>query len=107
MEVEERLGMVENYLNILLPDNWDDLDIYSRRSFISNDDLMSKGTLKRTTVTNIEIWCECFNKNISEIKPHDSYAISALMLQIPKWQRTKKSKAIPNYGRQRLYEYKD
>jgi len=104
MEADDRLGMVENYLNTLLPENWDEMDLYSRRSFLSQDDLMPKGTVKRTSVTNIEIWCECFMKHISDIKPHDSYAISALMMQIPGWKRTNERRYLPTYGRQRLYE---
>ena len=107
MEVDERVGMVEEYLSRRLPENWSGMDIYGRREFLSNADspVMPRGTVVRTTVSNAEIWCECFGKNLSELKTTDSYAIAALMTQIPGWERSKTSQRLPLYGKQRLYEY--
>lgn len=108
MEVDERVGMVEEYLNMKLPENWDDMDLYARREYLSNPDspVISKGTVVRTSVSNAEIWCECFGKNLSELKTTDSYAIAALMTQIPGWERSKTSLRLPLYGKQRLYLYR-
>ena len=103
MEVDERVGMVEEYLNTLLPDNWSSMDTYSRRSFLSGDPTAAKGTVKRTTVSNAEIWCECFNKNLSELKASDSYAIAAIMAQVDGWKRSDERISMPIYGRQRVY----
>ena len=107
MEVDERVGMVEEYLTKRLPENWSGMDIYARREFLSNADspVMPKGTVVRTTVSNAEIWCECFGKNLSELKTTDSYAIAALMTQVPGWERSKTSQRLPLYGKQRLYEF--
>ena len=55
-------------------------------------------------VSNAEIWCECFGRNIADLKPSDSYAIAALMTQVDGWKRTTKRSSQPLYGRQRLYE---
>ena len=104
MEVDERVGMVEEYLNTLLPDAWDSMDVYARRSFLSGDPTAVKGTVERTTVSNAEIWCECFGKNLSELKTTDSYAIAALMTQIPGWKRSAAARRLPLYGKQRIYE---
>ena len=104
MEVDERVGMVEEYLNTLLPENWNSMDIYARRSFLSGDPTAAKGTVTRTTVSNPEIWCECFGKNLAELKTTDSYAIAALMTQVPGWQRSATAKRLPLYGKQRVYE---
>lgn len=102
MEVDERLGMVIEYLNTLLPETWDEIDVYARRSFLQGGSLL-KGVHQRTTVSNAEIWSECFGKNLSDLRTSDSYAIAALMIQIDGWDRTKTIKQIPIYGRQRLY----
>lgn len=104
MEVDERVGMVEEYLNTLLPEGWDDMDVYARRCFLSGDPTAVKGTTERTTVSNAEIWCECFGKNLSELKSADSYAIAALMTQIPGWKRGAAAKRLSLYGKQRIYE---
>lgn len=103
MEKDDRVGIVEEYLDTLVPDNWDDMSIYQRRNYLDGDEISLKGTHKRCTISNIEIWCECFKKEKSEMKNADSYAISAIMLQIPGWKRDDSTKRIPIYGKQRLY----
>ena len=35
LEQDERVGIVEQYLNRLLPTNWHEMDLYKRRSFLS------------------------------------------------------------------------
>ena len=105
MELDERQGIVEEYLNTLLPDNWDGMDLYERRNYLSvqYDPTQPRGTTVRKAVSNVEIWAECFGKNPSEMKPADSYAIAALMMRVEGWERTEKIRRIPVYGRQRLY----
>jgi predicted P-loop ATPase len=108
MEADERVGMVEEYLNTLLPDDWDSMDLFARRNYLSGTEFgrpVHAGTVTRTSVSNAEIWCECFNRNLSELKTTDSYQIAALMAQIPGWERTSSIRRLPIYGRQRLYQY--
>ncbi len=109
MELDERQGMVEEYLERLLPEDWDAMDIYRRRDYIRDPDDPThiKGTVRREAVSNPEIWCECFGRNLSEMKPADSYAIAALMTQVDGWERTNERCKQPVYGRQRLYRRKD
>jgi putative DNA primase/helicase len=105
METDERQGLVEQYLSKLLPENWSEMDLYQRRNFLDGDDITStSGTVERTEVSNAEIWCECFGRNIADLKPSDSYAIAALMTQVNGWKRTNCRGSQPLYGRQRLYE---
>lgn len=105
MEVDERQGMVEEYLEALLPDNWDSMDIYARRGYMADKGAPTSpiGKIRRETVSNAEIWTECFGRNLAELKPADSYALAALMTRVSGWQRTKVKKRIPIYGEQRLY----
>ena len=107
MEVDERLGMVEEYLNASLPDDWADMDMFQRRNFLQGSEFgmpEHKGAVMRTEVSNAEIWCECYGKSLQELKPTDSYSIAALMAQLPNWERTTSIKRQPIYGRQRLYK---
>ncbi len=105
MQQDDREGIVREYLNMLLPDTWDEMDIYRRRDYIRDmkDPTRPKGTIKRMEVSNIEIWCECFGKAKEDIKPIDSYAISAIMKRLKDWQRSDNRRTIPIYGRQRIY----
>lgn len=106
IEVDDRQGIIEEYLEKLLPTDWDKLDLYRRRDFLlsPDDPTQKKGSVKRETVSNVEIWCECFGKNKAELRPTDSYSIAAIMLKIDGWKRTTEKMSMPNYGRQRVYK---
>lgn len=83
MEVDERVGMVEEYLNTMLPDDWDSMDLFQRRNYLNGSEFGSpahEAKELRTEVSNAEIWCECFGKSLQELKPTDSYSIAALMI---------------------------
>ncbi len=108
LEADERVGMVEEYLNTRLPDDWDSMDLFARRNYLSGSEFGNPehtGSVVRNEVSNAEIWCECFGKSLQELKPSDSYGIAAIMSQIPGWERTQVIKRQPIYGRQRLYHY--
>ena len=49
MEQDDREGIVRNYLDMLLPDNWDSMDYYRRREYIRDidDPTRPTGTVKR------------------------------------------------------------
>ncbi len=106
MEQDDREGLVARYLDLLLPETWDTMDVHQRRDYVQDPDglLNAKGTMHRETVSNIEIWCECFGKAKEDIKPADSYAISAIMARLPDWSRPETRRRIPIYGLQRLYK---
>lgn len=108
MESDDREGIIRNYLDTLLPAEWGSMSLFERRNFLSGSEFggdAHKGTVKRTTVCNLEIWCECFGKEPSAIKPSDSYAIAAIIKKIDGWDRDKDKDRVylPIYGRQRVY----
>ena len=105
MEHDEREGVVAEYLDMPLPENWDELTMYQRREFIrdTEDPTRPRGTVRREAVSNIEIWCECFGKNKEDLRPQDSYNISAIMVRMRGWQKTADRPYLPIYGRQRVY----
>jgi len=104
MEADEREGLVRTYLETLLPDNWDSLSLYERKSYLSGGDFGGKpdGKNKREYVCNMEIWCECFGKEAAAMKPTDSYAIAAIMKKISGWSKCG-VRRFSLYGVQRGY----
>ena len=106
MEQDDREGLVRTYLDLLLPENWNSMDIYSRQEYINNPDspTQPKGIVARNSVSNLEIWCECFGKRKEDIRPSDSYAIASIMLRIEGWQKTDVRERQTIYGLQRLYK---
>lgn len=108
-ESDEREGVVRKYLDKLLPDNWSDMDLYERRSFLRcDDDLAPKavGTVKRDYVCIMEIWCELFGKDASALKKSDSYEIGGIMRKIEGWEKDNNRIRLPIYGRQRVFRRK-
>lgn len=109
LENDDREGLVTAYLETLLPDNWDDMDVYRRQEYYRSPDdpTRPKGTVRRMQVSNIEIWCECFGRGRDAIKKADSYEIEAIIKSIGGWERyggcKTGKKSIPLYGIQRVY----
>jgi hypothetical protein len=104
MEGDEREGLVRVYLDTLLPENWGEMDMYERRAYFSerNSGMTTKGTVSRSAVCNMEIWCECFGNNPAALKKSDSYEISAIMHKMDSWKKAPRT-IFPIYGRQRGY----
>ena len=105
MERDDREGLVQEYLDMLLPDHWNSMDVYKRRDYVRDvdDPMRPVGSVRRMEVSNMEIWCECFGKAKEDMKPSDSYAISAIMERIAGWSKTGKARVLPIYGKQRIY----
>jgi len=111
MESDEREGIVRNYLDTLLPDEWDTMSLYERRSFLNGSEFGAPnrvGKNSRQLVCNMEIWCECFGKEASALKRTDSYEISSVMRKIEGWGKytdnTSGLYSFPIYGRQRAMQ---
>lgn len=104
-EYDERTGLVLEYLNTLLPTNWEDLDIFERRDFL-NGGLTVKGTEERQEVCVAEIWCECFNKNKDDMTRYNTKDISTILRKLPDWNLSKTPRRFNIYGMQRFY-YRD
>lgn len=109
LESDDREGVVREYLDMLLPTNWDDMDLYARRSFIRGDEFSDNviGTVRREQVCTMEIWCELFGKEATAMRKIDSYEINAIMRKIDGWEKYTGNKQgnakVPLYGIQRIY----
>ena len=105
MESDEREGIVRLYLDTLLPEGWNKMDLYSRREFLRGEDpTLPKGTIRRETVSNMEIWCECLGMPKESLKSSESYAIRSMMSRIEGWERTDQVVKNKLYGQQRVYK---
>lgn len=102
-EISEKEGLILKYLDTLLPENWDDMDIYRRRNFLQGVDVL-EGTVKRDKVCAIEVWCECFEKNKADMKKSDSIEINNILNSLKGWSKNPKAKRFKEYGLQRFFE---
>ena len=108
MEFDERQGVIEAYLEMLLPEGWDNFDTYKRREYINDycneNSLIPKGRVKRETVSVIEIWCEVFGKNKADLERFKSFEITKMLKRIPGWIQEPKTKWNKLYGNVRIFK---
>lgn len=105
MESDEREGLVKDFIETLLPGDWDDLDLYERRNFLNGNEFVGStrvGTVRRTTISNMEIWCECFGKERANLKRYDSNDLSSILIKLG-WVKNKNRIRIPLYGPQWVF----
>lgn len=75
MEVNEKTGSVTRFLEMELPETWEDLDLAERVAFIHNKDhrkaILAEGvkTFKRDKVCVAEIWCELMGGFLKDLTP--------------------------------------
>lgn len=112
VESDDRIGIVQEYLDKVLPPNWDGLSLNVRRVWLEDgtlpDHLREVGmwdhTKQRTTVSKIEIWSECFGRDPDAMRKIDSHEITAIMQQVDGWEDTGQRARLPIYGQQRVFK---
>ena len=109
MESDDREGVVQDYLDRLLPADWDKYDLYQRRSYFGGSDFgtPAEGTVRRDRVCAMEIWCECFGKAREALKKADSYEIEGILYKLGGWKKYEGSSSgkarFIGYGVQKCY----
>jgi putative DNA primase/helicase len=103
-ELDDRIGLIEKYLNTLLPENWDELSVYDRRAFINNEEELVKGSIERTQVCVAEIWCEALGGLQRDMTTQNTKFLHEIMKKMKNWVPSKKLKRFGIYGHQRGYQ---
>lgn len=110
MESDDREGVIADYLETLLPVNWDKMDLFQRRSFLGGsefDGAPKAGTMRREKVCIMEIWCECFGKERQNLKRSDSYEVESILMKVGGWEPIRGLKSgktrFPLYGPQKTF----
>ena len=98
LKSDEREGIVREYLDRLLPEDWDSKNLYERRDFLRGTE---EGTVRRQAVCSMEIWCECLEYEKKTLVMKESREIIAMLKKIG-WELGSSGR-IPIYGRQRLF----
>jgi predicted P-loop ATPase len=100
-ETDERTGLIQKYLDTLLPANWEGLDFYERKAFIEQE---GTGSIKRIHVCVAEVWCECLGKPKEEMTRYNTREINDIMKALPDWKARLSTKDFKLYGKQRYFE---
>lgn len=105
-EADERKGIIEEYLNKKYPDNWDNMDIYERRTWL-DDPIAKNGTMQKDFVCVAEIWCECLGKDKTDMSRYNTREINEILKALPDWESVTSTKNFTIYGKQKYYKRKD
>lgn len=112
IETDERVGVVQEYLDTDLPAGWREMTVPQRRAYLAGHAPSAEfggdpeARFPRMEVSNAEIWSECFGNEPGDMQPKDSYAISAIMKKLDGWEKPAgpgNRKRVPPYGLQRIY----
>lgn len=105
-EVDDRRGLIEFYLDRVLPKNWPDMGIDERRMYLSDSDNLNDKGHKRDKVCMAEIWCECLGKNKEDMSRYLTRDINDIMKSFPDWEYKPTTANFGAYGKQKYYQRK-
>ena len=99
--------MILDYLDTPIPLEWSQMDLPQRLNFLQNENsgpgIQRTGAERRTEISPIEIWCECFKKNKADYNGKtDGRRIITVLLK-NHWTRGKKRR-VPFYGPQNVFK---
>lgn len=101
-QIDDRQGIILDFLDTLLPVDWKDKDIYARRTFLT-DPLSPKGINQRTHVCIAEIWCECLGREKHDMTRYSTREINDIMRGLNEWEQMNSTKNFGIYGKQKYY----
>lgn len=103
-EASPKEGLIKDFLERLVPENWDRVSIRSRKAFWANP-VPPEGVemVERKHVCAAEIWVECIGSELRYMKRTDSVEINGILAQMPGWERDM-SRKHGEYGSQRGFK---
>ena len=104
-EVDERKGIIVEYLDKLYPDNWDSMDLFDRRQWLE-DPLAKNGSIPKDYTCVAEIWCECLGKDKTDMSRYNTRDINELLRSLTDWEPVTSTKNFSIYGKQKYYKRK-
>jgi predicted P-loop ATPase len=103
------VGMIQEYLETELPENWYTLDITARRNFIRGEGFTIEmgQSFKRTRICPLEVWCEMLGGDPKRFSGYDRKEIRDALGMLPGWELYRSGQYKLSfgryYGRQRGY----
>lgn len=99
-EASGKEGLIMDFLNKPVPENWEQMDTIKRRMFLSGGMHVEGALHIRDRICAVEIWVECFGGDLKFMKRSDSMEINNILLH-GKWQRISTPRNFGPYGQQR------
>lgn len=106
-EESERAGEIREFLDMLLPEEWPQMDLQARRDYIHGGDFGRggrKGTVQRQRVCVLEIWMELYRGTSKDLTTWQAREIHDILRSTPGWEYIGKQRFESPYGIQRAYQ---
>ena len=101
VEDDPRRGLVEDFLEVLLPADWSNMDIGRRQGWFAEDEsIKTVGVQKRNFICAVEVWAECFGKDPHQFPRQERGEVCAILRQVPGWEEEPKRQRCGPYGLQ-------
>lgn len=97
-EGSELTGLIEEYLSVLLPANWDSKDLYDRRAYLESYDEESGGK-PREKVCALEIWCEVLSGDRKTLSNAKARELIDILQSISGWEPYNKGSGKLRFGK--------
>ena len=97
-----REGIVEEFLNMPVPEDWYSLSNMERQQFVNGNLANTAHLVERQKVCPLEIWMYCYGKPLGMMSRQDAAEIGRIM-KVLGWEPTKGSYRFGNFGNTRGY----
>lgn len=98
-----REGIIHDFLEKPVPDNYDTMSLVSRRSWWGGN-CTEGAPVPREKTCALEIWCECLGGEPRNMRRADTREINQIMDNMPGWTRNKSMRRYGYCGKQRGFE---
>lgn len=96
-----RHGVVEDYVDCLVPENWKQMPVSDRKSWLVKKD--SEGVYQRDQISLLEIWLEALDGTKERFSTTDQRELAEILINLG-WTRAKNPRHVGSeYGRQRVF----
>ena len=105
-EEDALAGVIENYLDTLVPDDWDQQSPESRQLWLLNraDGFQTPGTQQINRVCSLQVYIEALQRPVGSQKRMELIEITNVLKALPGWRALPGNHRLPGYGPQKVYE---
>ena len=103
-EDDPKAGEVAEFLDRLLPEDWEQRGKASRKLWLSDELSAGQGTFRRDRVCIAEIWNELFQEDSGKLDRQRGDQLRSIMRNMPGWREAPRKRKCGPYGAQRCFE---
>nr|WP_222928633.1 virulence-associated E family protein [Halobacillus karajensis] len=100
-EESSKVGLIREYLETKVPEDWYEKDIADRRAYLHGADFgdMEQEGLVRNKICAMEIWVELFNGDPKQLNPAQAREINDILRRMPEWTAYEKNRGRMRFGK--------